>query len=202
MLHAVTGRGQVRTSRAAPLKPCGSASASSLGIYIYHQTTLATLSRSLALRSPCPSVPLTACDGLVCSALHQYVAFQYLSSSSQQIRLLPIIVIATILGFAATVASLCLHLRYGKSDNALSTGSSNLTSNTMDASDLSLNTDGPYPAPVVTLIGIFLGSFTIIMVLPLYVPSKWTDPLLTTEARFLLGLRRGSPASMVAFYSI
>jgi hypothetical protein len=93
--------------------------------------------------------------------------FQHLSCNDQYIHLLPIIAIATILEFAATVAGLCLHLRFGKWDNALNTVSSNSSSITPDASDLSLNTDGPYLAPVVTLIGIFLGGFTIIIVLPL-----------------------------------
>lgn len=80
---------------------------------------------------------------------------------------LPTTVIATILQFAATVTSLCIHLRLGKWDNGPSAMPSNSTSIALDASDLSPNTDGPYLAPMVTFIGIFLGAFTIIMVLPL-----------------------------------
>lgn len=104
--------------------------------------------------------------------------------------------------FVATVASLCLHLHFGEWGNALSTVPSNSTSNTLDASYLSLNPDGSYLAPVVTYIGIFLGAFTIITVLPLYVSPKWIHPLLIIETRFLLGLRKGSRASMVAFHSV
>ena len=92
---------------------------------------------------------------------------QHLESSKQKLILFPIIVIATILTFVATVASLCLHLRFGKWDNALGTIPSDSTSNTLDANDLSLNTDGSYLAPMVTYTGIFLGAFTIITVLPL-----------------------------------
>jgi hypothetical protein len=129
---------------------------------------LATLCSHLSLTSPHPPLPSTT-HGVVCSALHQYVAILAPKEKQPITHTPPDItkVIATILEFAATVTGLCLHLRFGKWVNGTSITPSNATSYALDENDLSLNDDGLYLAPAVTLFGIFLGGFTIVLVLPL-----------------------------------
>lgn len=144
----------------APLKPCGSAFASP-SEYIaspgHHSNSL-----SLIYLRPRPSqarkIHIMGWFALRCIGTSRPTGLQ------QNTHVLSTKAIVMMLEFAATVTGLGIHLRFGKWDNRPSTTPSNSTSDTLD---LSLNTDGLYLAPAVTGIGIFLGGFTIIIVLPL-----------------------------------
>ena len=170
-LHAAIGRGRLSTLRVAPLNRDRVAPPPPLCHAISpRQTTLATLSRSFVLTPhsfPPPSFALAKLillwDGLLCAARVRHD----LKDSRREAHNILIKVIPTILTFAATVTGLCLHLRFGKWDDGANIMPLNSTSNTLDASDLSLDAGGLSLAPAVTFIGIFLGGFTIVTVLPL-----------------------------------